>query len=163
MFEFLVPFAEWLSATPISQLIQNVSWIIPAVQSVHILAIAMVMASALVISLRVLGLIMADLPLVAVTRRFQPWIWVSLIILLLSGAILIIGEPGRSITNSIFQLKMLLLLIVIICTLLLQRPLRKDEAYWDSSRRTTSRAIAVFSVAVWSCIIFAGRWIAYAG
>jgi hypothetical protein len=166
MSESLSAFAEWLSVTPPSMLIQNVSWIIPGFQSIHILAIAMVMASAIVISLRVLGVMMRDLPLAAVTQRFAPWIWYSLIVLFLTGLVLVVGEPGRSITNSIFQLKMLLLLIAITCLLLLRRPLRKNEHYWDESgggTRTGAKLIAVVSLAVWSCIIFAGRWIAYAG
>lgn len=166
MSESLSAFAEWLSATPPSTLIQNVSWIIPGTQSIHILAIAMVMASAVVIALRVLGLIMRDLPLATVTQRFAPWIWYSLIVLLLTGLVLVVGEPGRSITNSIFQLKMLLLLIAIACLLLLRWPLRRNESYWDETGggvRAGAKVIAVVSLAVWSCIVFAGRWIAYAG
>ena len=166
MSESLSAFAEWLSATPPSMLIQNVLWIIPGSQSIHILAIAMVMASAVVISLRVLGLIMRDLPLATVMKRFAPWIWYSLIVLLVTGLVLVVGEPGRSITNWIFQLKMLLLLIAIASLLLLLLPMRRDEHYWDQAgggMHAGAKLIAVFSLAVWSCIIFAGRWIAYAG
>jgi hypothetical protein len=166
MSESLSAFAEWLSVTPPSMLIQNVSWIIPGFQSIHILAIAMVMASAVVISLRVLGLMMRDLPLATVTQRFAPWIWYSLIVLLITGLVLVVGEPGRSLTNSIFQLKMLLLLVAITFLLLLRLPMRRNEHYWDESgggTRAGAKLIAVASLAVWSCIIFAGRWIAYAG
>jgi hypothetical protein len=161
MSESLSAFAEWLSTTSPSLVIQNVSWIIPGTQSIHILALAMLMGSAVVIALRVLGLLMRDLPLATVMQRFTPWIWGTLIVLFLSGLILVVGEPGRSLTNSIFQLKMLLLLVAIACLLVLRTPLRKDEHYWDE--RGGAKLIAVASLAVWSCIIFAGRWIAYAG
>ena len=38
-------FNNWLGATPASLLIQKVFWIIPTVQTVHILAISVVVAS----------------------------------------------------------------------------------------------------------------------
>ena len=53
-------FAEWLGQTPVSLVIQNVSWIIPAVQSVHILCIAIVVSSAFMVDLRLLGVIGKD-------------------------------------------------------------------------------------------------------
>lgn len=165
MQDSLVEIADWLAMTPLSLLIQNTSWVIPGVQSVHLLSIAIVMSSALMVILRVLGLVMRDEPLVAVTGRFFPWIWYALIVLLVSGAILIIGEPGRSLTNSVFQLKMLMLLGVITCTFTLQKPLQGNVAFWDATlaTRTSARLLAVLSLGLWSCIVFAGRWIAYAG
>jgi hypothetical protein len=158
-------FAQWLSDTAFSQLIQNTSWVIPGVQCIHILAIAMVMSSAIMLLLRVLGVVMRDVPTAEVARRFLPWIWYPLIVLLVSGAVLIVGEPGRSLTNSVFQLKMVLLLAAIACTLLLQRPLRTNAMFWESTAgaRAGGKLIAVVSLGLWSAIIFAGRWIAYAG
>ena len=38
-------FCSWLDQTPLSQAIQSTPWVIPAVQTVHILAIAAVMSS----------------------------------------------------------------------------------------------------------------------
>ena len=48
-------------------------------------------------------------------------------------------------------------------TRIIQRPLATDAAYWDatSGRRVTLKGIAVASLILWSCIVFAGRWIAY--
>lgn len=161
----LSTFADWLSTTPISLQIQDTFWVIPGVQSIHILSIAVVMSSAMMVILRVLGLVMRDQPLAEVAARFLPWIWYSLIVLLLSGSILIIGEPGRSLTNSLFQLKMLMLLGVIGGTLTLQKPLHKDANFWErtAGTRAGAKALAIVSLGLWSCIIFAGRWIAYAG
>ncbi len=48
-------FCEWLAATPISQLIQNAFWVIPTVQTVHIVSIAIVMTSMAMLDLRLIG------------------------------------------------------------------------------------------------------------
>jgi hypothetical protein len=136
---------------------------VPAVQTVHILAIAAVMAAVLFLNLRLLGVVGRDRPLAEVSARFRPIIWWTLPILLMSGAFLIIGEPVRSLENPIFQLKMFLLITVIIVTLSYQAPLNKDGHFWDatSSRRVSIKAIAVLSLILWIGIVCAGRWIAY--
>jgi hypothetical protein len=100
----------------------------------------------------------------ALARRFFPWLWWALALLLLSGTVLITAEPGRSLTNWVFQLKMLLVIAAVVLTCLFQQPLRKDAGYWQKSaaRRRYAGAIAIVSLCVWVGIVFSGRWIAYA-
>lgn len=156
-------FCEWVSNTPVSQLIQNVSWIIPAVQSVHIACIAIVMGSVSLIDLRLLGITGRSHSVAGLTNRLLPWVWVSIVILFFSGAILITGEPVRSLENPAFQAKMLMLLCVAALTYHFQRMLKGDVAFWELSpaRRGTAKATAVVSLLLWVGIVFAGRWIAY--
>ena len=156
-------FCQWLSETPLSLTIQNVAWIIPTVQVIHITGIAVVIASVFMVDLRLLSVIGKGQPTAAYASRFLPWIWCTLPILLLSGAILIIGEPARSLENPAFQLKMCMLIAAIIVTTILHRPIGKEPAYWEltGGRKLTAKAIAVISICLWVSIIFAGRWIAY--
>jgi hypothetical protein len=156
-------FCDWLAATPLSMQIKTVGWVIPAVQTIHILSISIVMSAAAMVDLHVLGVLLRRQPLAAVAYRFLPWIWRTLIVLFLSGSTLIIGEPGRSLRNPAFILKMSMLVSVMILTLLFQRGLRRDDRFWENSpgRRIGSRLIAGVSLACWVGIVFAGRWIAY--
>ena len=156
-------FCEWLAQTPVSLMIQNVSWIIPSVQSIHILCIAIVMSAVFMVDLRFLGVIGRDQPVAAYTSRFLTWIWPTLVVLLISGSILITGEPTRSLENPAFQTKMVLLILAMITTAVLQRPTAKDPAYWElrPSRKLSAAGLAVLSLVLWVGIVFAGRWIAY--
>ena len=110
-----------------------------------------------------LGVIGRDRPTAAYATRFLPWVWPTLVILLLTGSILIIGEPARSLQNPAFQLKMLFLVLAMVCTFLLQRPLVRDPAYWELSggRKAAAALLAVITLLLWVGIIFCGRWIAY--
>ena|SRR5262249_18639678 len=159
----LDPFCNWLGATSVSQTIQTVSWIIPAVQTLHILAVAAVVTSALMIDLRLLGIRGMDQSIDSIARRFLPFIWWPLPVLLVTGLILIVAEPARALQNPVFFLKMGLLLAAAGVTLACQLPLRKEPTFWDASpgRKRTARLIAVASLPLWVAIIFAGRWIAY--
>ena len=156
-------FCNWLGATNASQTFQTVSWIVPAVQTVHILAVATVVTSALMINLRLLGVRGTEQPLAAVTRRFLPFIWWPLPILLLTGTILITAEPARSLENPVFLLKMGLVLAAAGVTLACQIPLRGNPEFWEVSqmRRRAGQLIAVASIPLWVAIVCAGRWIAY--
>jgi len=156
-------FCEWLAQTPLSLTIQNVSWIIPSVQSIHIACIAIVMSAVFMVDLRLLGVIGRDQPTAAYTSRFLTWIWPTLVVLLLSGSVLITGEPARSLENPAFQTKMVLLVLAMTTTAVLQRPTFKDPAFWELSRgrKISAAALAVLSLALWIGIVFAGRWIAY--
>ena len=156
-------FCEWLANTPPSQLIQNVTWIIPAVQSVHIGCIAIVMGSVGLIDLRLLGITGRSQSISGMVNRLLPPVWISLVILFCTGAVLFIGEPVRSLENPAFQAKMLMLLCVATLTYFLQHMLRGDVAFWELSpaRRGTAKMVAIVSLLLWVGIVFAGRWIAY--
>jgi hypothetical protein len=154
---------EWIATTALSNTIQNVSWIIPTVQTIHIVCVAIVISGVFLVDMRILGVFAPTQSLASLSERFLTWIWWAILVLLLTGAILIIGEPTRSLLNPAFLAKMTMLLIVAGLTRLIQRPLATDAGYWDatSGRRGALKGIAIASLVLWSCIVFAGRWIAY--
>jgi uncharacterized membrane protein SirB2 len=156
-------FAVWLAATPVSVFIQNVLWIIPAVQTVHILAIAVVMSSVAMIDLRIFGLASRTDTVAQTADRYLPWIWTALVVLAITGVTLITGEPVRSLTNPAFQLKMVLLLVAIIVTIAFQATVRRNVRFWDLSPRSApaARVMALATLFLWFAIAIAGRWIAY--
>lgn len=153
----------WLEHTALSQTIQSIDWIVPTVQTIHIAAIAVVAASALMIDLRLLGAFSADRPTREVSARFLPFVWWPLLVLLTTGAIMITGEPARSLKNPAFFVKMALLATALIVTLAFQVLLRRDPEIGTraSRHRATAAGIAALSMVLWTGIIFAGRWIAY--
>jgi hypothetical protein len=161
MLSTLRALGEWLATTSLSNTIQNVSWIIPTVQTIHIICVAIVISAAFLVDLRILGLFSRSQPLASLSHRFLTWIWWALIVLLVTGSLLITGEPGRSITNPAFFAKMIMLLLVAALTFVLQRPLATDAGYWEGNRALAAKSIAIVSLVLWSCIVFAGRWIAY--
>jgi hypothetical protein len=159
----LSEFSKWLAATPLSHIIQTTKWVIPALQTIHILSVAVVFSSAILVDLRLWRLLNRDLPLSDVARRFLPTIWPVLLVLLITGGLLIVGEPRRSLLNSTFYLKMALLAAAIILTALLQWSLSSSPSFWDKDRgrRMAGQFAATASILIWCGILFAGRWIAY--
>ena len=155
-------FAEWLQATSVSVTIQSVAWIIPLLQSIHILMIGVVFVSSLMITLRVVGSVRADEPFAAVWSRFAPWMWGGLVVMASTGLMLIVGEPVREFTALSFWLKMTLVAISVITIVIFGRTVRPEARAAASAEFSTGRkAAAVATVVLWLAIIFLGRAIAY--
>jgi hypothetical protein len=162
-FAWLQAFCDWLRNTHLSQVFQNVFWIIPTMQSIHIASVAIVISSVLMLDLKLIGVIGRDQTGGAYAARYLPWVWFTLPVLLTTGTVLIIAEPSRELPNPAFQAKMAMLLTTIVVTFFLQRPLATQPSYWEATggRRMTARAIVLVTLLLWVGVIFAGRWIAY--
>src|ERR1700738_2736257 len=130
----LSEFCKWLAATPLSHTIQTTGWIIPTLQTIHILSVAVLFSSAVLVDLRIWRAMQRDVPLADVARRFLPTIWPVLLILLITGSLLIIGEPRRSLLNTTFYLKMTLLAFAVVLTAALQWSLRSAPEFWDRDK-----------------------------
>ena len=158
----MLTIARWLSETAASSSLRDIYWLIPVLQTVHILAIAMVMSSVLMIDLRVWQVTRSQ-TIADTARRFVAWIWAGLALLAASGAPLIIAEPQRTLPNNSFQLKLVLLALAIAATAVLCRVLRRDRSFEQIASRA-SRAVqllAASSFLLWCAVGAAGRFIAY--
>ena len=155
-------FAEWLQATPVSVTVQSITWIIPLLQSIHILMIGVVFVSSLMITLRVLGRVRAEEPFGVVWNRFAPWMWGGLVVMALTGLTLIVGEPVREFGAVSFWLKMSLLVISLTSIYVFGRTLRPETLTSTTTEFSAGRkAAALATVVLWLVIIFLGRAIAY--
>jgi uncharacterized membrane protein len=155
--------AQSISLTPLSLWIQSTLWVVPWVQTIHIIAIGLLLSSVFMIDMRILNLTGRGQSIAETARRFSPWVWIGFTILLVSGTILVIGEPVRSLLNVFFWTKMGLLAVALISVAFFQVTLRTHPEMWEEThaRRTLTKVLAVAALVVWLGIIFAGRFIAY--
>jgi hypothetical protein len=155
--------ADTLYSTPASTWIRETAGIIPTTQSVHILAIAVVVGSALVTDLRLAGVLAIDETPQTVIRRYLPWMWTAIAVLLGTGAVMAVGEPNRVLTNAVFWTKMALVVLAFSLTLLFRYPFLHPQFQFNHPRWAgLAKPAAWLSLLVWIAVIFCGRWIAYA-
>ena len=148
-------FNDWLTSTAISQLIQTTAWMIPGLQTIHILCLAVLFISALMVTMRVLGRSWHEDSAATIAARFLPAVWICLGILLLTGALLISAEPGRTLTNKAFFLKVVMIVVAVSLTLIISGAARRGAI------GAAHKAMAVLSMLLWAGIMIAGRYIAY--
>jgi len=152
---------QWLSGLPLSLAIRRISWVIPLMQTLHILATGMILSSVIMVDLRIWGLSRSQ-TLVQSAHRFVPWIWSAMVLMLVTGVLLIIAAPRRTLLDSTFQVKMLLMALAIVATLAFQVALRRNHGRQDGrSAGWIAGFIAAATLILWIAVTVAGRgrWI----
>ena len=156
-------FAQWLTKMPLSHTFRiHESWLIPGVQSIHIIGIAIIIGSVFMIMLRILGWAGTDQTLRQTTDRFGPWLVGGLCLQLVTGIVMIIAEPARELVNFSFWTKMVFVALgtVLAGIFLFKRP--KDEQQWEKVvNRRSVKSLAILTFLIFLVIIVLGRLIAY--
>ena len=152
--------AAWLGTTSANAFMQDNYWIVPIVQSVHILCISILFASMAMLDLRMLGLAGTHQSLGDMGRRFLPWTWWALVVLVITGAFLTASEPLRELQSFYFGIKMIMLVCVGVITLLFHVVLMNNPSFWERNGGA-AKLVGAVSLALWVAIVICGRWIAY--
>lgn len=137
-------------------LLSNVPGLPPIIQTVHLLGIAVVMSSVVLLDLRILGLALPSQDVQELARRVMPWVWWTLPVMLLSGLPFVFARPQRYFTNPVFGIKFALLLPSIALAALLHVMGTRKPGHWSV------KPTAAVSLLLWVGVVLAGRWIAYA-
>jgi uncharacterized membrane protein len=159
----LIEWSVWIGNTPLSNFLNQNNWITPTLQSIHLLAIAMTFSAALMINLRIVGVVGQSRTMLEMEERYLPWIWGGLLTLVTTGFILLLAEPSRQMLNPFFWTKMALVVVVTLVNLWFQRSVRQGAAIWQPTRpaKGALKAGALCMIAAWAAIMVLGRWIAY--
>jgi hypothetical protein len=115
------------------------------------------------VDLRILGLAGRDQTLRQTTNRFGPWLMWSLVALLVTGALMVIGEPVRELVTFSFWMKMFLVAVGTLVAAIFLKTLKNNEQRWEEtlSRRLSIKLMAILTLLVWVAVIVLGRLIAY--
>jgi len=152
---------RWIASLPLSQLIRKIGWIIPLLQTIHILATGVMLSSVIMIDLRIWGYSRSETAIER-THRFLPWLWGGLLLLTVTGVALILGNP-RSLVDPAFQAKMLVMGLAIVATIVVAVVLRPGDRVIGGAAgaRRTAGVMATVTLVLWVGVTFAGRgrWI----
>jgi len=159
----VLQWADWISKTSISLTLSNHQWVVPTSQSIHILGVSVVFSSALMISLRVLGVGKGRRSLSELTGTLVPWMYWGLTALLLTGAVQTLAEPVRQFVTPAFWSKMFMIVCALTMTRSFARAVAGQPDLWDSpsERPRYAKLWCLVSLALWIAIIFCGRFIGY--
>jgi hypothetical protein len=153
--------AQWFASLPLSVAMRRIGWVFPLLQTVHILAIGMMLSSVVMISLRLWGVSRTQ-TIAARGHRYLPWIWTSLVVLTVTGVALAVGNP-RTLRDPALQVKLWMMVPAIAATLILAVAMR-GEALWEKNTRARGMAglAATATLLLWLGVTLAGRgrWMA---
>jgi hypothetical protein len=135
--------------------IQDTTWAYPALESVHIGGIALLLGALVVFELRAWGLA-RELPAAALARLALRVSVAGFVLATASGVLMFGSQPGEMLANRFFVAKLALVAAALLNAAWFHR--RGGVARLDG----TARAQAALSLALWLAVLACGRWIAYA-
>ena len=158
----LTEFWDWLQNTELSFQIGATYWF-PLLESIHVLGIAFLVGSILMVDLRLLGITRLEYAYSVVHRELTRWTWVAFVIAIVTGTGLFISRPGAYADNTAFQIKFVLLLCAGINLLVFRRYTYVSVSQWDTATAvpTAGRVAGACSLLLWSGVIIAGRWVGH--
>ncbi|WP_018478773.1 DUF6644 family protein [Pontibacter roseus] len=150
-----------LENSAVAAAIRESSWLYPALEIAHILGIVWLVGGAFLFDLRLLGLSRA-IPAPALAQHLLPWSRRGLYLLVPSGLLLFSTNAVTLAADTVFHLKMLLLLVGGLNAGLFHRFLSpSSEAWQHTGIPVAAKAVAICSMLVWLLVIACGRLLAY--
>ena len=146
----------WIENSWLGEGIRASSWLFPVIESVHLLALAVIGGSVLAVNLSLLGLGLGRRSAAQVWHDTWPWFVGSLATMLTTGFLLFTSEAVKLYYHDAFWVKMSALLIALVFMAIVQRP----TALADPERMTPwrSHAVGLLSLLLWFVVGAAGRW-----
>jgi hypothetical protein len=159
----LFDLCHWLYTLPVSTSIRESDWTFSIVETVHVLALAVMVGSVAVVDLRLLGLVFRRQPASQVLAQLLPITWTGFAVMAVSGAVLFVSEAEKLYGSWPFRAKLVLLLVAGLNPLIFHQGVYRGVQDWDLAPVPPAqvRLAAVLSLVLWSGIVVLGRMVAY--
>lgn len=146
-----------LEQTWIGIAIRESLWLFPAVEAVHLLGLAMLGGTVLVVDLRLFGVGLKRLSPAAVLASARPWFLGSIAVMLATGVPLFLSEAVKCCFNDSFEVKIVALLAALVFTF----GFRNRVVGMEGAPAWMARLAATGSIGLWFTVAAAGRWIGF--
>ena len=159
----LLDFCQWLAATPASIALRESHYLYLAILATHVLTLCVFLGTALIIDLRLLGLMLRSVPVSEFLSRLLPWAVGGFVVMAASGSLMFFATPVDKYANLFFRAKLLLLVFAGITVWLFNRTVRRRIDEWDTDPVPPAavRTAGGLSLVFWIGILVAGRMIPY--
>jgi hypothetical protein len=157
----LLPFIEWVAASPLSKAISTSTWAFAVIESIHLLALAVIGGAVLIVDLKLLGYGIRTQTLAEVARDAQKWFVASWTVMIVTGLLLFVSEPQKLYYSTPFAVKMLCLVAGTVFALTVRR--KVTLAGENRVPPLVMKLVALVSLTLWFGVGAGGRWIGFSG
>ena len=151
-----------IEMSALGQAMRQWLWLYPSVEIVHLVGIALLVGSIIVLDLRLLGL-SRTLPVRRLASHVLPWSAAGLALILPSGLAMFVAHATDLMGNPVFVLKVCLIMAAGINAAVFHAGVFRGAAAWDVNAPPPlmARAAAALSLLLWVSVIACGRLLAY--
>ena len=142
--------------------IRESDWLFPTIETMHVLALVLVVGSILMVDLRLLGIVNRERSVRSVTAERLPVTWSAFLVAAVAGSFLFSSKAVTYYDDFAFRLKLVCLLLAGINMAWFHALTYRRVAEWDRGPPPRAARIAGgISLILWITIVGAGRWVGF--
>ena len=163
MMPLFVDLISYFENSALADNIRENDLLFPLIESIHVLAICLVVGSILAVDLRLLGLAWINRPVSRVTHGILPLTWGAFVVAVASGGLLFISNATKYLGNGFFVAKLCLIGAAGVNMAIFHFIGAKDMSKWDNDTRLPlpARLAGGLSILLWIAVVACGRWIGF--
>ncbi len=152
-----------VEAWPLSVGIAESEWLFPTVETIHVIAIALVVGSIAQLDLRLIGVASRGRGVMRLTEDVLPWTWMAFVVAVVTGLLMFVSAATRYWELFPFKAKMVLLVLAGINMAVFHLTAYRSVHQWDTTLPTPSSAkiAGTLSLTFWIGVVVLGRWIGF--
>jgi hypothetical protein len=156
----LLSLAERIEASRLSEWLTTNLKAIPIIEAVHVMAVAVVFGTILIVDLRLLGFPNTRRSYTTISKELLRFTWTAFIVAAVTGALMFVADATAYYANTPFRFKMLALVAAGVNMAIFENIAARSVATWDRNAPTpfAVRAAGLASILIWIAVIFFGRW-----
>ena len=150
----------WLQSTWIATAVAENDILFPWIESVHVLAIVIVVGTISIVDLRLLGIASLDISAKRLMRDVIPYTWGAFAVAAITGSLMFSSDATHYAHNRLFQIKLVMLVLAGLNMAVFHLFGERDIERWDAPGTTTpaaAKAAAVISLMAWIAVVSLGR------
>jgi hypothetical protein len=157
--EIVATIGRW----PLAVNLRESTWLFPTVETVHVIAITLVVGSIAMLDLRLVGLASRQRPVQGLAAETLRWTWGAFGLAVLSGSMLFLSAAQTYVENREFRLKMLLLLLAGANMAIFHGTSWRSVSRWGERwpPPLAARVAGALSLVLWVGVVACGRWIGF--
>jgi len=151
---------EWLQASRIATAVAENDILFPWIESVHVLAIVLVVGTISIVDLRLLGVASLDISARRLMRDIIPYTWGAFAVAAITGSLMFSSDAVHYAHNRLFQIKLVMLALAGVNMAVFHLFGERDIERWDAPGGTApmaAKAAATISLLAWIAVVSLGR------
>ena len=156
-------FISYFEDSGLADNIRENDLLFPLIESVHVVAICLVVGSILAVDLRLLGLASVHRSVSRVTSGILPLTWSAFAVAVTSGILLFISNATKYLGNGYFVAKLFLICAAGLNMAIFHQISTKDLPRWENETQLPlpARLAGGLSILLWIAVVTCGRWIGF--
>lgn len=154
---------QTIESTSLATQIRESAIAFPALESVHVIGIALVFGSIAVVDLRLLGIASHRRSALRLIQELLPYTWLAFVACVITGSLMFAANAITYAQNPMFLWKMGILMLAGLNMAIFHLGTFRRISAWDTTLPppSSARFAGFSSMALWVSVIFLGRWIAF--